>query len=144
MNRIVKIALTICLVLGSVGYLLAASLGDNLEYYKHVDEVVAAPDQYGDKRLKVNGKVVAGSILKRRGALDYKFQVEHNGATLPVTYTGLVPDTFVDGAEVVVAGRLHDGVLRGDEVIAKCPSKYEAKGELHPEGIPMGPAAQAP
>jgi len=55
--------------------------------------------------------------------------VQSNGKVLPVRYTGVVPDTFKDGAEVVLKGRLGpDGFsVDKDGVMAKCPSKYNAQ-----------------
>ena len=52
-----------------------------------------------------------------------------NGQTIKASYTGVVPDTFKTGAEVVLKGRLGpDGfIVEHDGVMAKCPSKYEAK-----------------
>ncbi len=48
--------------------------------------------------------------------------------TVTVRYTGIVPDNFKDDAEVIVTGTLgSDGVFTGTEVLAKCPSKYEAE-----------------
>lgn len=50
-----------------------------------------------------------------------------NEAVLPVEYQGIVPDTFRDCAGVTVRGSLRpDGVFIADEIVAKCPSKYEA------------------
>jgi cytochrome c-type biogenesis protein CcmE len=72
--------------------------------------------------------VVDDSILKRRDSLDYQFRIESNGRVVAVRYTGVVPDTFKNGAEVVVKGRLGpDGFqVDPDGIMAKCPSKYEA------------------
>jgi cytochrome c-type biogenesis protein CcmE len=57
------------------------------------------------------------------------FQVSDGVKTYPVTYRGLVPDTFTDASdiEVIVEGRLgRDGVIRATDVLAKCGSRYEA------------------
>jgi len=49
------------------------------------------------------------------------------GESMPVMFTGIVPDTFEDDAEVIVTGRLAaNGTFEGQELVAKCPSKYEA------------------
>ncbi|NIV47932.1 MAG: hypothetical protein GWN46_14570, partial [Gammaproteobacteria bacterium] len=51
-------------------------------------------------------------------------------ATLAVHYHGIIPDTFVDGADVVVEGQLQsDGVFSAHTLLAKCPSKYESADE---------------
>jgi cytochrome c-type biogenesis protein CcmE len=59
---------------------------------------------------------------------DYKFKVENNGSVVEARYTGIVPDTFKDGSEVVIKGQLgpEGFVVEPNGVMAKCPSKYEA------------------
>jgi len=125
----VKIGATV-LVLGlAFGGLMYSTLSEGTEYYKHVDEVMANPGAWNGKRLQLHGFVVDHSILRRPDTLDYRFQVQSNGKVVPVRYSGVVPDTFKDGAEVVLKGQLVGDYFDVDPngVIAKCPSKYEAK-----------------
>ena len=105
-------------------------MGEATEYYKHVDEVMTQPADWYGKKLQLHGYVVPDSILKRKSSLEYKFQVQSNGHTVNATYTGVVPDTFKGEAEVVLKGTLApDGLftVSPNGVMAKCPSKYEAK-----------------
>jgi cytochrome c-type biogenesis protein CcmE len=79
--------------------------------------------------FKVGAKVVPGSIRRDDASRTIDFQVSDGVKTYPVTYRGLVPDTFTDAndIEVIVEGRLgHDGVIRATDVLAKCGSRYEA------------------
>jgi cytochrome c-type biogenesis protein CcmE len=125
----VKIGTTV-LVLGlAFGGLMYSTLSEGTEYYKHVDEVMANPGAWHGKRLQLHGFVVDHSILRRPNTLDYRFQVQSNGKVVPVRYSGVVPDTFKDGAEVVLKGQLVGDYFDVDRngVMAKCPSKYEAK-----------------
>ncbi len=125
----VKIGATV-LVLGlALGGLMYSTLSEGTEYYKHVDEVMANPAAWHGKRLQLHGFVVDHSILRRPDTLDYRFQVQSNGKVVPVRYSGVVPDTFKDGAEVVLKGQLVGDYFDVDAngVMAKCPSKYEAK-----------------
>jgi cytochrome c-type biogenesis protein CcmE len=124
-----KIGATL-LVLGlAFAGLMYSTLSEGTEFYKHVDEVTADRAAWQGKRLQLHGFVVDKSILRRPDTLDYRFQVQSNGKVLPVRYSGVVPDTFKDGAEVVLKGRLGpDGfVVDKDGVMAKCPSKYNAQ-----------------
>jgi cytochrome c-type biogenesis protein CcmE len=121
-----KIGATL-LVLGlAFGGLMYSTLSEGTEFYKHVDEVMANPNAWQGKRLQLHGFVVEKSILRRPDTLDYRFQVQSNGKVLPVRYTGVVPDTFKDGAEVVLKGRLgpEGFAVDRDGVMAKCPSNY--------------------
>ena len=64
--------------------------------------------------------------------------------TIRVTYSGIVPDTFKDAAEVVVEGKydLESGLFTAHVLLAKCPSKYEREEfEKGSEGRPAAPAA---
>ncbi len=85
------------------------------------------PQAWHGKKLNLHGFVVEKSILRRPDTLEYRFQVQSNGKVIPVSYTGVVPDTFKDGSEVVLKGHLSTAGFSVDPngVIAKCPSKYE-------------------
>ncbi|MGF1509423.1 MAG: cytochrome c maturation protein CcmE [Myxococcota bacterium] len=139
MNAGVKKILLGSVILVSAGYLLADSLfaTDALTYFHPADEILADPDAFVDRRVRLGGHVLAGSIAQRPGTLDYYFEVkpipgmtknpEFLDHIIPVRFTGIVPDTFEDDAEVIVTGQLSaDGTFHGQELVAKCPSKYEA------------------
>jgi len=128
-QKAAKIGLTSVVLLTAFLGLMWTTLSEGTEYYKHVDEVMASPEQWYGKRLQLHGHVVDGSIMRRRDTLEYRFQVENNGYVVNASYTGVVPDTFKDGSEVVVKGRLGSGgfTVEPNGVMAKCPSKYEAQ-----------------
>ena len=136
-SKPIKISLTIAVLLAALSGLMYTTLSDGTEYYTHVDEVMADPAAWQGKRLQLHGFVVANSIEKKRSSLDYRFKVESNGKVVQAFYSGSVPDNFKDGAEVVIKGKL-DGdafhVNPRDGIMAKCPSKYEAKGPGAPRG----------
>ena len=92
----------------------------------HVDEVMADPAAWQGKRLQLHGYVA--DLRQRPNSLDYRFQVQINGQVITASYTGVVPDTFKNDAEVVLKGQLHgDGfAVEPNGVMAKCPSKYNA------------------
>ncbi len=126
-QRTVKIGLTVAVLAVSLGALLYTSLSEGTEYYKRVDEVMANPAAWQGKALKLHGFVVRDSILRKRNSLDYRFEIQNGGKTVRASYTGIVPDTFKDDAEVVLRGRLRPDGFHVDPngVMAKCPSKYE-------------------
>jgi len=115
-------------IVATMGTLLIVGMNGpgGLSYYLSVSEFVAAPDQDGDG-FRINGKVAEGSIIRQDTGQDVAFVVTDGEAVLPVRYHGIVPDTFVDNADVVVEGRLAgDGTFEAHTLLAKCPSKYEA------------------
>jgi cytochrome c-type biogenesis protein CcmE len=146
-----KIVVSVVLVTGAIAFLLSRSLKEGVQYYKHVDEVMASPDAVRDKRLQVHGNVVNDSIEQARGTLQFRFKIESRPprapAVISAVYEGLVPDTFKSGAEVVASGTLGgDNVLHvsADGIMAKCPSKYDTKsgGGVMPPN-PAAPSASA-
>jgi cytochrome c-type biogenesis protein CcmE len=102
---------------------------------KEPSEVIAAGPN-GDAS-QVTGEVVSS---KRVGAgLHFVMQDRDGGGkTLPVDYTGQIPDPFRDGREVIVTGTLNEsGVLvaQKDSLITKCPSKFSDEAEQDPEHV---------
>ena len=129
-TKALQIVATVVVLVGAVGGLLYTSLEEGTEYYKHVDEVMNDPAAWHGKKLQLHGYVVDKSIMRRPDTLDYVFQIHSNGKIVNARYNGVVPDTFKDGSEVVIKGTLSaDGFhVSPNGVMAKCPSKYEAKG----------------
>ena len=131
-HKFAKIAVTAVVLVSAFGGLLWYSLREDLDYYKRVDEVMISPDQWEGKSLQLHGFVVKGTWMQKPNTLEYQFKVENKGSVLRASYTGILPDTFKDEAEVVLKGRLmSDGNFQVEPngVMAKCPSKYE---ELKP------------
>jgi len=132
-HKAVKIGLTVVVLGLALGGLLRATLKEGTEYYKHVGEVCGEQAAWEGKRLQLHGYVVRDSILRKRDSLEYRFKVTEKVGdaerVIPAYYTGIVPDTFADDAEVVLKGSLEGGVFKvtPNGVMAKCPSKYEAK-----------------
>ena len=142
-----KIVGSVLAVSAAIGFLLYRSTAEGAEYYKHVDEVTANPTAWQGKRLQVHGNVADHSILQVPGTLEYRFTIEsrepRKHAVIAAHYTGIVPDTFKSGAEVVASGSLGaDGGLevRKDGIMAKCPSKYDAS-KAAPKPLAGGPKA---
>ena len=119
------------------GGLLWSTLRDGTEYFKHVDEVMANPQAVGRQaaaaaRLRRAG-IAAGQDEHARvplqGAEQPRPRTGAPGDVVDATYTGIVPDTFKDEAEVVLQGQLTPTGFHTEPngVVAKCPSKYEAR-----------------
>jgi len=135
-HKAIRIGITSVVLALAFSGLLWSTLSEGTEYYKHVDEVTGDLTAWQDKNLQVHGFVVNESIMRRPDSLDYRFEIENNGEVIKAEYSGIVPDTFKSGAEVVVKGRLGvDGfVVAPNGVMAKCPSKYEPKAGSVPPG----------
>jgi cytochrome c-type biogenesis protein CcmE len=125
--KAIKIAVTCVVLAAALGGLMYTTLVQGTEYYIHVDEVMNDPSAWQGKHLQLHGYVA--DLRQRPDSLDYKFQVKFNGKVITARYTGVVPDTFKNDAEVVLKGQLHpDGfAVEPNGVMAKCPSKYNAQ-----------------
>jgi cytochrome c-type biogenesis protein CcmE len=125
----IKIAATVSVLTLALSGLLYTTLSEGTEYYKHVDEVMTDPSIWQGKSLQLHGYVVENSVFTKKSTLEYQFEVQSNGKVVQIRYTGVVPDTFKGGAEVVLKGRLGPDGFDVDRngVMAKCPSKYEPR-----------------
>lgn len=128
-------ALAVALLLGGYAAMNAEEFGA-FRYYQDLGEFVA--EGKPGTAARVHGYVALGSIERDVDALAVRFEVVpeaphkagDQATRLAVLYSSLeTPDMFKDGAEVVVEGRLVSagGVFHADNVMAKCPSKFEAK-----------------
>ena len=128
--KALKIAATVVVVVLALAGLLFATLREETQFYKHVDEVMTNPAAWQGRRLQLHG-YVAG-IERKRNSLEYRFNVQSNGQVVQASYTGVVPDTFKEGAEVVLKGTLSPNGFHVERngVMAKCPSKYEESNKV--------------
>jgi len=85
---------------------------------------IAAGEAPPDKRFRLGGMVEKGSVQKTAGTMDVKFLVTDFRHTVPVTYTGMLPDLFREGQGVVAHGHMNHGVFVADEILAKHDEKY--------------------
>ena len=142
-HRYIKLGLTTAVLVAAFTGLLWSTLRDGTEYFKNVDEVLPERQAWEGKPLQLHGYVVPGSIYRNPNSLQYWFKVQNypprsnqssEGGIVEASYTGIVPDTFKSDSEVVLKGTLStDGFkVQPNGVMAKCPSKYEAK----PGGAP--------
>ena len=83
-----------------------------------------------DRSIELTGKVAAGSVHKSGDTLRFAVRDrDGTGPKVPVVYTGVVPDPFRVGREVIVTGKLKGGTFVGerDSLVTKCPSKFQTK-----------------
>jgi cytochrome c-type biogenesis protein CcmE len=78
------------------------------------------------KSYEVTGKVVNDTVTRSGDELRFRLRDRDGTESVPVSYTGTVPDPFREGREVIVSGRLENGtfVAERDSLVTKCPSKF--------------------
>ena len=121
---------------GALGYLFVSGMNSSMVYYLTLEELSATPPESGDG-VRLAGWVKDGSIAG--SALDgaISFTITDGVRDLPVRYAGQIPDTFENGAEVIVEGVFSgQPVFEAATMLAKCPSKYEASGPAPRLGRP--------
>jgi cytochrome c-type biogenesis protein CcmE len=116
-------------VLATAGYLMASSINATGVYYLTPTELatkLTADSSFHDVGMKLGARVVPGSIRREAGGREYAFVVTDGAKSYPVIYRGIAPDTFTDGVDVVVEGRMGpDGTFHATTLLAKCASRYE-------------------
>ena len=131
------------LVLGTAGYLMASSIGETGMYYLTPGELAAkvkGDSTFYDTGVKMGARVVPGTITREPGGRAVSFSVTDGSQTIPVTYRGVIPDTFTDSVDVVVEGRYNkSGQFVATTLLAKCASRYENA----PDKYQSTPAYQA-
>ena len=85
-----------------------------------------AADAGSGRSYELTGKVVDGSVRREPEGLSFRIRDRDGSASVPVSYAGVVPDPFREGREVIVSGRMQDGVFvaERDSLVTKCPSKF--------------------
>jgi len=146
------------LILAAVVYLIASSTQASAEYFMTIDEVKAQESEIVGKSLRISGAVIGDTINYDPDTLTLTFDVAHvtgdndeiesNGglaqvlhdatvdpsrSRLEVKYNGPVPDLLQNEAQAIMTGHIEsDGIFYADELLLKCPTKYE---EAVPEQV---------
>jgi len=139
------------LIFAAVVYLIVSSTQASAQYFLTVDEVLEKGTEVMDRDLRVSGAVIGDSIQYDLDTLTITFEVAHipgdndeidaqgglaavlnkavtdpNSQRIQVVYVGPKPDLLKDEAQAIMTGRLgEDGSFYADELLLKCPTKYE-------------------
>jgi cytochrome c-type biogenesis protein CcmE len=111
-------------VLGVAAALVLNAFQSNLVFFFTPTQIAAREAPQG-RPFRVGGLVEAGSLKRESNSLTVNFRVTDTRETIPVSYTGLLPDLFKEGKGVVAQGTLGpDGVFHASEVLAKHDENY--------------------
>lgn len=124
MSMLLRWGLPVAVVVACVGYLIYTASGGSAEYYVTVSELRSnATSGF----VRVAG-TVQDDVQKTDGGLHVTFTEKDGTASMPVDYTGTLPDIFKPGITVVAEGKLgSDGVFHARTLLAKCPSRFSTK-----------------
>lgn len=149
MNRNKKFGIGAALLVGSIAYLVYAGVQTGSTYYFTIEEFLPRRETLVNQPVRVAGRVATGSLKKQTSAkgTEMSFAIGDfvgegaGGEVVAVHYTGIVPDMFAEGRDVIIEGRYSDGVLKAHSIMTSCPSKYEPGQEGQPPGD--GPQASS-
>ena len=138
------------LIVAAVVYLIYSSTAASAQYFLTVDEVAMKGDEVYDRDLRVSGAVIGETIAYDPQTLTLNFDVAHipgdndeieqqgglaivlhnavenPGQILEVEHNGPMPDLLQNEAQAIMTGRMgEDGVFHADELLLKCPTKYD-------------------
>ena len=127
MTRKRKRLLVVLLGLGMLGIasaLVLFAFNDNLVFFMSPSDLASkgAPET---RRLRLGGLVETGSVARQADGRTIDFRVTDGNSTVPVVFSGVLPDLFREGQGVVVEGALgRNGVFKADTVLAKHDERY--------------------
>ena len=124
--------IVLCLAaLGAAAALVLNAMQSNLVFF-FTPTQVAAKEAPQNRSFRIGGLVEEGSIKRQPDGLTVRFNVTDTARTIPVVYTGLLPDLFREGKGVVTQGRIGaEGVFQADEVLAKHDENYMPPEAAH-------------
>ncbi len=129
-QRMIAIAAGVALIAIAAALVLNAFQGNVVFFFS--PSQIAAKEAPLDKTFRVGGMVEKGSFKRQADGLTVQFVVTDTAKSIPVVYTGILPDLFKEGKGVVTQGRLgSDGVFRATEVLAKHDENYMPPEAAH-------------
>ncbi len=125
-------------IAAALGFLLLRAVGDATVYFKTADEAVAERDSLGDRRFRIEGLVVPGSLRDGSSEVDFTIRGQQ-GAVVNVVHRGDVPELFQPDIPVVMEGRFVGENFESDRILVKHTNEYKAKNPDRVEEYPGGP-----
>lgn len=117
-------------IAGAIIYLVIANTGTSAEYYMTIAELHHCAPSCDARAVRVAGWVAPDTIQRDERTQVVHFTVTDTQAvgspSMAVTYSGIVPDIFKSGIQVVVEGHMVNGVFQASNLLAKCPSKFQS------------------
>ena len=120
--------------------LIGYAMRDGINFFRAPSQIMAEPP-LPTEVFRIGGLVSEGSIIRGQGE-TIRFSVTDGGATVPVTYTGVLPDLFEENQGMVGTGRYVNGVFEATEILAKHDETYmpkEVVDALKAQGVYKGP-----
>ncbi len=141
-QRRIQIIVLAFVALGLSTALIGYAMQDGINFFRSPSQIAAEPPDPTEV-FRIGGLVAEGSIVRGQGE-TVSFAVTDGGATIPVTYTGILPDLFGEGEGMVGQGRYVNGTFEAIEILAKHDETYmpaEVVDALKEQGVYRDPNA---
>ena len=141
-KRRIQIILLAFVALGLSTALIGYAMRDGIAFFRSPTQVTEQAPAPGEV-FRIGGLVEDGSLQRGQGE-TITFRVTDTNATVPVAYTGVLPDLFGEGQGMVGTGSMQDGVFVATEILAKHDETYmpaEVVDALKEQGVYKDPAA---
>ena len=138
-RRITIVLLTFLALILTTG-LVGFAMRDGINYFRAPAQVASDPPALGEV-FRLGGLVQEGSILRGQGEA-VQFVVTDGSHTVPVSFTGILPDLFAEGQGMIGLGQMQDGVFVATEILAKHDETYmpkEVMDALKEQGMYQAP-----
>lgn len=138
-RRIQIIALAAVALIGATG-LVGYAMRDGINFFRSPTQVVEEPPSDGEV-FRIGGLVEEGSIVRGQGE-TITFRVTDMNQSVPVAYTGVLPDLFAEGQGMVGTGQMVDGTFQATEILARHDETYmpaEVVDALKEQGVYVDP-----
>lgn len=123
-RRIQIIVLAFALAIGSAA-LIGYAMRDGINFFRAPAQVVSDPPEAGEV-FRLGGLVEKGSLVRGQGE-TITFRVTDGAETVPVAFTGVLPDLFSEGQGMIGTGQMVDGTFVATEILAKHDETYMPK-----------------
>ncbi|MEP3637787.1 MAG: cytochrome c maturation protein CcmE [Paracoccaceae bacterium] len=124
-QRRIQIIIVTFVALGLSTGLIGYALKDGINFFRAPSQIVAEPPSPSET-FRIGGLVEEGSLIRGDGE-TIRFSVTDGGASVPVTYTGVLPDLFGENEGMVGTGKYVNGVFQATEILAKHDETYMPK-----------------
>ena len=138
-RRIQIVAIAAVMLAGSTA-LVGYAMRDGINFFRSPSQVAEAPPAPSEV-FRIGGLVEQGSLMRGQGT-EIAFRVTDGGASIPVTYEGVLPDLFGEGEGMVGTGRYVSGTFRATEILARHDETYmpaEVIDALKAQGVYQEP-----
>lgn len=124
-KRRIQVIVAAFIALGVSTILIGKAFEDGINFFRSPSEVVADPPMPSEV-FRIGGLVEGGTLVRGQGE-TVSFSVTDGGATVPVLYTGVLPDLFEENQGMIGTGSYLNGVFQATEILAKHDESYMPK-----------------